>query len=164
MDSRHATDAARDVRIAVKRLAHGAGLDLPALATPDSAGVDLVAAVDGPVVLEPGGRALIPTGIAIQLPAGFEAQVRPRSGLAIKNGITILNSPGTIDADYRGEISVVLANLGHEPFTVTRGMRIAQMVVAPVSRPIWDEVAELDDSERGAGGFGSTGTHTGKGA
>ena len=111
-----------------------------------------------PVVLEPGARALIPTGIAIQLPAGFEAQVRPRSGLAIKNGITILNSPGTIDADYRGEIGVVLANLGADGFTVTRGMRIAQLVVAPVSRPLWDEVAELDDSERGAGGFGSTGT------
>jgi len=158
MDSRTTTDAAGQVRIAVKRLAHGADLDLPTLATEHSAGADLVAAVTEPVVLEPGARALIPTGIAIQLPAGFEAQVRPRSGLAIKNGITILNSPGTIDADYRGEIGVVLANLGADGFTVTRGMRIAQLVVAPVSRPLWDEVAELDDSERGAGGFGSTGT------
>lgn len=156
MDSGTTTNAA--VRIAVKRLAHGADLDLPTLATEHSAGADLVAAVTEPVVLAPGARALIPTGIAIQLPAGFEAQVRPRSGLAIKNGITILNSPGTIDADYRGEIGVVLANLGTDGFTVTRGMRIAQLVVAPVSRPLWDEVAELDDSERGAGGFGSTGT------
>ncbi len=146
------------VRIAVKRLPHGADLDLPALASADSAGADLLAAVVEPVVLVPGARALIPTGIAIQLPEGFEAQVRPRSGLAIKNGITILNSPGTIDADYRGEIGVVLANLGTDSFSVTRGMRIAQLVVSPVSRPLWDEVVELDDSERGAGGFGSTGT------
>jgi len=160
MDSGPTTDAAGDVRIAVKRLPHGADLDLPALATPDSAGTDLVAAVAEPVVLAPGARALIPTGIAIQLPTGFEAQVRPRSGLAIKNGVTILNSPGTIDADYRGEIGVVLANLGTEPFSVARGMRIAQLVVAPVSRPIWDEVADLGDTERGAGGFGSTGTGT----
>ncbi len=160
MDSRTTTDAARDVRIAVKRLPHGADLDLPALASTDSAGADLVAAVAEPVVLAPGERALIPTGIAIQLPAGFEAQVRPRSGLAIKNGVTILNSPGTIDADYRGEVGVILANLGAEAFSVTRGMRIAQLVVAPVSRPKWDEVADLDSSERGAGGFGSTGTGT----
>ncbi len=160
MDSRTTTNAARDVRIAVKRLPHGADLDLPALASTDSAGADLVAAVAEPVVLAPGERALIPTGIAIQLPAGFEAQVRPRSGLAIKNGVTILNSPGTIDADYRGEVGVILANLGAEAFSVTRGMRIAQLVVASVSRPKWDEVADLDSSERGAGGFGSTGTGT----
>ena len=160
MDSGPPTDAAKDIPIAVKRLPHGADLDLPALATPDSAGADLVAAVAEPVVLDPGARALIPTGIAIQLPTGFEAQVRPRSGLAIKNGITILNSPGTIDADSRGEICVVLVNLGTDSFSVTRGMRIAQLVVAPVSRPVWHEVEELDGSERGAGGFGSTGTGT----
>ena len=161
MDADMTTDSdAGSVRIAIKRLPHGADLDLPALASADSAGADLVAAVVESVVLAPGARALIPTGIAIQLPPGFEAQVRPRSGLAIKDGVTILNSPGTIDADYRGEIGVVLANLGTEAFSVTRGMRIAQLVVAPVSRPIWDEVADLDDSERGAGGFGSTGTGT----
>ncbi|NQV84408.1 MAG: dUTP diphosphatase [Rhodospirillales bacterium] len=155
-------NAAREVHIKVQRLPHGADLDLPALATPDSAGADLLAAVSEPVVLEPGARALIPTGIAIQLPAEFEAQVRPRSGLAIKNGVTVLNSPGTIDADYRGEIRVALINLGADAFAVTRGMRIAQIVIAPVNRPIWDEVGSLDESERGAGGFGSTGTHSGK--
>ena len=148
------------VDVAIQRLPHGDGLALPAPATDASAGADLLAAVTDPVVIEPGARALIPTGIAIQLPAGFEAQVRPRSGLAIKNGITILNSPGTIDADYRGEICVVLVNLGTDSFSVTRGMRIAQLVVAPVSRPVWHEVEELDGSERGAGGFGSTGTGT----
>ena len=157
MDSGPTTDAAGDVRIAVKRLPHGADLDLPALATPDSAGTDLVAAVAEPVVLAPGARALIPTGIAIQLPTGFEAQVRPRSGLAIKNGVTILNSPGTIDADYRGEIKVILMNLGEAAFTVERGERIAQLVVAPVSRIIWAEVGELGETPRGDGGFGHTG-------
>ncbi|MBT3307584.1 MAG: dUTP diphosphatase [Alphaproteobacteria bacterium] len=152
------TTANGEVRIAVQRLAHGADLDLPALATSESAGADLLAAVDEPVTLEPGARALIPTGIAIQLPSGFEAQVRPRSGLAVKNGVTVLNSPGTIDADYRGEICVALINLGTEAFTVTRAMRIAQMVVAPVNRPVWNEVETLESSKRGAGGFGSTGT------
>ncbi len=147
----------REVRVPVKRLPHAEGLPLPAYATPDSAGVDLVAAVASPVTLAPGARALIPTGLAIALPAGTEAQVRPRSGLALKHGLTLLNTPGTIDADYRGEVSVILANLGQEPFEVTRGMRIAQMIVAPVTRVAWDEVPELDDSERGAGGFGSTG-------
>ena len=118
----------------------------------------VLAAVAETVVLAPGASALIPTGVAIQLPSGFEAQVRPRSGLAAKHGVTILNSPGTIDADYRGEIAVILINLGDEPFNVTRGMRIAQMVIAPVFRAQWLEVDGLDDSERGAGGFGSTGT------
>jgi dUTP pyrophosphatase len=117
-----------------------------------------VAAVGQPLTLKPGGRALVPTGIAIQLPPGFEAQVRPRSGLAIKHGVTLLNSPGTIDADYRGEIGVVLINHGDQDFLVTRGMRIAQLVVQPVSRVRWREADALDDSGRGAGGFGSTGT------
>ena len=147
----------REVRVPVKRLPHAEGLPLPAYATPDSAGVDLVAAVANPVVLAPGARALIPTGLAIALPTGTEAQVRPRSGLAVKHGITLLNTPGTIDADYRGEVRVILANLGQEPFEVTRGMRIAQMIVAPVTRVAWDEVPSLEDSERGEGGFGSTG-------
>ena len=147
-----------DVAIAIQRLPHGADLDLPAPATEFSAGTDLMAAVTEPVELAPGQRALIPTGIAIQLPGGFEAQVRPRSELAIKHGVTLLNAPGTIDADYRGEIGVVLINLGEDVFTVTRGMRIAQLVVQPVSRADWREVESLEDSDRGSGGFGSTGT------
>jgi dUTP pyrophosphatase len=120
--------------------------------------VDLVAAITDPVTLLPGARTLIPTGLCIGLPDGFEAQVRPRSGLAIKNGITLLNTPGTIDADYRGEIQVILVNLGQEPFVITRGMRIAQMVIAPVLQVRWQEVATLDTTERGGNGFGSTGT------
>lgn len=148
------------VAVAVKRLPHGADLPLPEYATPDSAGLDLVAAVDTELPLMPGARALIPTGLAIALPAGYEAQVRPRSGLAIRNGITVLNSPGTVDADYRGEVKVILVNLSQETFTVTRGMRIAQMVIAPVTRLVWNEVPVLPDSERGDGGFGSTGTET----
>ncbi len=147
-----------DVAVSIQRLPHGADLPVPAPATSASAGADLLAAVAETVVLAPGASALIPTGVAIQLPSGFEAQVRPRSGLAAKHGVTILNSPGTIDADYRGEIAVILINLGDEPFDVTRGMRIAQMVIAPVFRAQWREVDGLDDSERGAGGFGSTGT------
>ncbi len=143
--------------VQVKRLPHGAGLPLPHYATADSAGVDLVAAVENAVILQPGERQLIPTGIAIALPPGTEAQVRPRSGLALRHGITLLNTPGTIDADYRGEIGVILINLGHESFAIDRGMRIAQMVVAPVVQVAWDEVAELSESQRGAGGFGSTG-------
>ena len=146
------------VTVAIRRLPHGAGLDLPAYATAESAGLDLLAAVAEPVTLAPGARALVPTGIAIALPAGYEAQVRPRSGLALKHGITVLNSPGTVDADYRGEVGIILANLGQEPFVVTRGLRIAQMVVAPVARLAWQETDALDDSARGAGGFGSTGT------
>jgi len=146
------------VAVDIMRLPHGADLPLPDYATPDSAGVDLLAAVEADVTLAPGERKLIPTGIALSLPRGHEAQVRPRSGLALKNGITLLNTPGTIDADYRGEIGVILANLGQESFTVERGMRIAQMVVAPVSQVAWNPVESLDESERGAGGFGSTGT------
>ncbi len=150
------------LKVDVKRLPHGADLPLPEYATQDSAGVDLLAAVDEDRTLAPGKRMLVPTGLAIALPPGYEAQVRPRSGLALKNGITVLNSPGTVDADYRGEVGVILANLGDEPFVITRGMRIAQMVVAPVTRLGWAEVAELPDSGRGAGGFGSTGTGTAK--
>ena len=145
------------VRVAVRRLPHGAGLPLPEYATADSAGVDLMAAIEKPLTLAPGARALVPSGIAIALPGGYEAQVRPRSGLAIKHGIILPNAPGTIDADYRGEIQVILANIGAEPFTVEPGMRIAQMVVAPVSRVAWEAVDALPDSGRGAGGFGSTG-------
>lgn len=150
-----------DVTVSVARLPHGADLPLPGYATADSAGLDLLAAVDADLVLAPGMRTLVPTGLVIALPPGHEAQVRPRSGLAVKHGITVLNSPGTIDADYRGEVKVILANLGDEAFTVSRGMRVAQMVVAPVTRLGWNEVGsetELPSSERGAGGFGSTGT------
>ncbi len=146
--------------VQVKRLPHGAGLPLPHYATADSAGVDLVAAVESAVILQPGERRLIPTGIAIALPPGTEAQVRPRSGLALRHGITLLNTPGTIDADYRGEIGVILINLGQESFAIDRGMRIAQMVVAPVVQVAWDEVSELSESQRGAGGFGSTGVES----
>ena len=149
-----------DVTVPLKRLPHGADLPLPEYATAFSAGVDLIAAVAATVALEPGSRAIIPTGIAIQLPAGFEAQVRPRSGLAAKHGITVLNSPGTIDADYRGEVGVVLINQGTVIFPVERGMRIAQMIVAPVAVAVWREVGDLDDTQRGAGGFGSTGTES----
>jgi len=145
------------VKVALQRLAHGAGLPLPGYATADAAGMDLVAAVTMPVTLAPGERGLVPTGLAIALPAGFEAQVRPRSGLALKHGVTLLNSPGTIDADYRGEIGVILVNLGQAPFTVERGTRIAQMVVAPVTRVSWAETVTLPETARGAGGFGSTG-------
>jgi len=146
-----------DFEIAVRRLPHGADLALPAYATDHSAGMDLLAAVETAVVLPPGEHRLIPTGLAIALPPGTEAQVRPRSGLALKHGVTVLNAPGTIDADYRGEVGVILINLGREPFTVTRGSRIAQLVIAPYARARWRPVAALDDSVRGSGGFGSTG-------
>lgn len=146
--------------VAVRRLPHADGLPLPAYATAQSAGLDLLAAVAAPVTLAPGERRLIPTGLSIALPDGFEAQVRPRSGLALKHGVTVLNSPGTVDADYRGEVGVILANLGAEPFTVERGMRIAQMVLARHERIGWQEVEALPDSGRGTGGFGSTGTGT----
>jgi len=149
-----------EFEVPVRRLPHGADLALPTYATAQSAGMDLLAAVEGDVVLAPGERRLIPTGIAIALPPGTEAQVRPRSGLALKHGVTVLNAPGTIDADYRGEVGVVLINLGREPFTVTRGARIAQLVVGPYARAAWRPVAALDDSARGAGGFGSTGLAT----
>jgi dUTP pyrophosphatase len=144
--------------IAVTRLPHGEGLPLPAYATEGAAGMDLLAAVTSPLVILPGGRALVPTGLRIALPAGHELQVRPRSGLALKHGIILPNSPGTIDEDYRGELQVIVMNAGTEPFTVERGMRIAQAVLAPVARGIWREVAALPDSTRGTGGFGSTGT------
>jgi dUTP pyrophosphatase len=146
------------VAVPIAVLPHGAGLPLPAYATPGSAGLDLAAAVEAPLRLAPGGRAAVPTGLALALPEGWEAQVRPRSGLALKHGVTVLNSPGTIDSDYRGEVRVILANLGAESVTIARGERIAQLVVAPVGRVSWDQVAALPPSGRGAGGFGSTGT------
>lgn len=147
------------VKVAIARLPHGAGLALPQAKSALAAGIDLSAAVpaDAPLVLQPGGRALVPTGFTIALPRGYEAQVRPRSGLAVDYGVTVLNAPGTIDADYRGEIRVPLINHGAVPFTVTRGMRIAQLVVAPVTEVDLDEVAELPASARGTAGFGSTG-------
>jgi dUTP pyrophosphatase len=145
--------------IPIKRLPHCAEIPLPAYETPGSAGMDLRAAVpdEEPMVLKPGARAVVPTGLAFALPAGFEAQVRPRSGLAAKNGVTCLNTPGTIDSDYRGEVKVILINLGAEDFTIRRGDRIAQAVIAPVTQASWQEVEDLDDTARGAGGFGSTG-------
>ncbi|WP_291295927.1 dUTP diphosphatase [Elioraea sp.] len=145
-------------RVAVTRLAHGADLPLPGYATSHAAGMDLLAAVAEPMTLPPGARALVPTGIAIALPPGFEAQVRARSGLALRHGIGVLNAPGTIDADYRGEVGVILVNLGDAPFVVERGMRIAQMVIARHETAVWDEMPTLPESGRGAGGFGSTGT------
>ena len=143
--------------VSIKRLPSGHDLPLPAYQTELSAGMDLSAAVEADVVLAPGAHAMIPTGFAIALPAGFEAQVRPRSGLAAKSAVTVLNSPGTIDADYRGEVGVILINHGKSAFTVTRGLRIAQMVVAPVRTIMWEEKEDLADTARGAGGFGSTG-------
>jgi dUTP pyrophosphatase len=145
------------LEVALLRLPSGEGLDLPAYATPASAGLDLMAAIAAPVTLAPGERAAIPTGFALALPDGWEAQVRPRSGLALRHGVTLLNAPGTIDADYRGEVQAILINLGPERFTVRRGERIAQLVVAPVTRVAWRAVEALPDSPRGAGGFGSTG-------
>ena len=147
-----------DVKVAIKRLAHGAGLDLPAYESDEAAGMDLRAAVDSELPIAQGERALVPTGITIALPAGFEAQVRPRSGLAAKHGVTVLNSPGTIDADYRGEIKVILINHGTDTFMVSRGERIAQMVIAPVTKAQFVETDDLDKTARGAGGFGSSGT------
>jgi dUTP pyrophosphatase len=146
-------------QLRLRRLPHGEGLPLPAYQTAHAAGLDLAAALpaDAPLTLTPGGRSLVPTGFAIALPEGFEAQVRPRSGLAAHHGVTVLNTPGTIDADYRGEIQVILINLGSEPFTVTRGLRIAQLVIAPVARATVVETDALDGTARGAGGFGSTG-------
>jgi len=145
------------VEIHVKRLPHGEGLDLPHYATAGAAGMDILAAVDKPVRIAPAGRVLIPCGFCIALPTGFELQIRPRSGLALKHGIVLPNSPGTIDEDYRGEVQVILLNASEEYFLVTRGMRIAQAVLAPVLRATWTEVEELDATARGAGGFGSTG-------
>ena len=148
-----------DPVVSVQRLPHGADLPLPSYQSARAAGLDLLAAVaaDAPVMLAPGERRLIPCGIAIALPDGFEGQVRPRSGLALKHGITVLNSPGTIDADYRGEVQVLLINHGTQPFVIRRGDRIAQMVVAPVTQIAWNVVERLDETERGSGGYGSTG-------
>lgn len=150
----------RRPRVNVVRLAHAEGLALPAYQSSDAAGLDLVAAVpaDAPVALAPGARVLIPTGLVLELPKGFEAQVRPRSGLAVRHGVTVLNSPGTIDADYRGEVQVILVNLGTAPFTIARGERIAQLVVAPVVQVALAEAKSVRATARGAGGFGSTGT------
>lgn len=146
-----------EVSVAIRRLAHGEGLPLPSYATPGSAGLDLLAAVGDPVEIAPGRRALIPTGLAMELPEGYEAQIRPRSGLALKHGITVLNAPGTVDSDYRGEVSVLLVNLGDQSVRIARGERIAQMVVAPVTRVMFHEQSSLSDTVRGVGGYGSTG-------
>ena len=147
------------VTVRVQRLPHGDGLPLPRYETAGAAGLDLLAANpdDGAIVLQPLARALVPTGIALELPDAFEAQVRPRSGLAARHGVTVLNAPGTVDADYRGEVQVLLVNFGAEPFAVTRGMRIAQLVIAPVTRVTLAEVERLGGTERAGGGFGSTG-------
>jgi dUTP pyrophosphatase len=144
------------ITIKLTRLPHGEGLPFPAYATEGAAGLDVVTAED--LSLAPGARLAVPTGFAIEIPPGYEVQVRPRSGLALKHGITCLNTPGTIDSDYRGEVKVILANLGQETFAVGRGERIAQLVPAPVLRATFEEVSQLSDSERGSGGFGSTGT------
>lgn len=145
--------------VPIRRLEHNPDLPLPAYETAQAAGMDLRAAVpeDAPLILRPGSRHAVPTGLAFALPEGFEAQVRPRSGLAAKHGVTCLNTPGTIDADYRGEVKVILVNLGEEDFTIRRGDRIAQLVIAPVVQARWTEVANLDETARGDGGFGSTG-------
>ena len=147
------------VKVALTPMEHAVGLNLPTYATEQSAGMDLTAALEEAIEIDKGERMLIPTGLAIALPEGYEAQIRPRSGLALKHGVTVLNAPGTIDADYRGEIGVILANLGNEPFTVERGMRIAQMVIAQHAQVSWEVVESLEETERGAGGFGSTGTN-----
>lgn len=146
------------IAVPVRQDAAVADLPLPAYQTAGSAGLDLRAAVDAPVMLEPGDRSRVPTGISLALPIGFEAQVRPRSGLADRHGLTVLNTPGTIDSDYRGEIQVILINLGRESVTIARGDRIGQLVVSPVSRVTWREVAELPSTCRGSDGFGSTGS------
>lgn len=148
------------ISVSVQRLPHAEGLDLPAYGSAEAAGCDLVAALDGPMDLAPGAFTLVPTGLRIALPPGTEAQVRPRSGLAAKHGITVLNAPGTVDSDYRGEVKVILINHGPAPFTIERGMRIAQMVIAPVVQLAWRETDDLDRTDqtaRGSGGFGSTG-------
>ncbi|MBN9511015.1 MAG: dUTP diphosphatase [Alphaproteobacteria bacterium] len=146
------------VPVQVRRLPHAEGLPLPTYATAGAAGMDLIAAVSTPLTISPGERVLVPTGLTIALPSGYELQVRPRSGLALKHGIVLPNSPGTVDEDYRGELLVIVMNAGPTPFVVERGMRIAQAVVAPVVRAVWQEVDELPGTARGEGGFGSTGT------
>ena len=155
------TDSERRVEVGIKRLSHGADLPLPDYQSALAAGLDLLAAVpaEAPIELAPGARALVPTGIAIALPPGFEGQVRPRSGLAARHGITVLNTPGTVDADYRGELQVILVNFGAEPFVISRGMRIAQLIAAPVQRIKLVEVDALESTARAQGGFGSTGTN-----
>jgi dUTP pyrophosphatase len=152
------TDTSKDrIKVALKKMPHGQDLDLPAYATPGSAGVDLRAAIDEPLTLAPGQIALVPTGIAVAIPQGFEGQIRPRSGLATKHGISLINAPGTVDSDFRGEMRCSLINLGQKPYTVNRGDRISQMIIAPVFQAEFEEVAELPQSERGGGGWGSTG-------
>lgn len=145
------------VAVRIRRLPHAEGLALPAYATEGAAGMDVLAAED--VRLAPGARHAVATGLSVAIPPGYEIQVRPRSGLALKHGISVLNTPGTIDSDYRGELKVILINHGHEPFTIARGDRVAQLVLAPVTRGVWQEVEELEQTARGAGGFGSTGGH-----
>lgn len=145
------------VAVALMRLPHGEGLELPDYATVGAAGMDVVSAED--LVLAPGARHAVATGLAMAIPPGYEIQVRPRSGLALKHGITVPNTPGTIDSDYRGELKVILINHGPGPFAIARGDRVAQLVLAPVTRAVWQEVVQLDDTARGAGGFGSTGGH-----
>ena len=152
------TGSGGDLAVRVTRVPGAEDLPLPSYATPHAAGMDLRAAVNEPLILQPGKRALVPTGLRLALPETMEAQVRPRSGLAIRHGISMVNTPGTIDADYRGEIAVILINLGEEPFIIERGDRIAQIVFAPVVRVTWDEVDELEDTPRGEGGFGHTGS------
>ena len=149
------TSSAIDIAVTVEP--HAADLPLPAYETPHAAGMDLRAAVTEPMTLQPGARALVPTGLRIALPVGTEAQVRPRSGLAVRHGISMVNTPGTIDADYRGEVQVLIINHGSEPFTINRGDRIAQLIIAPVLRATWNKVDELPETDRGAGGFGHTG-------
>lgn len=148
-----------DITVAVRPLPHFEGLDLPAYETLGAAGMDVRAAVadDDPIVLDPGMRAMVPTGLSVAIPQGYEIQMRPRSGLAAKHGITCLNSPGTIDSDYRGELKVILINHGADAFTIARGERIGQMLLAPVTRLVWKQVDSLDETDRGSGGFGSTG-------
>ncbi len=146
------------IKISLTPLDHAVGLNLPTYATEQSAGMDLTAALEEAIELAPGDRLLIPTGLSIALPRGYEAQVRPRSGLALKHGVTVLNTPGTIDADYRGEIGVILINMGKEDFTIERGMRVAQLVIAKHETVQWEVTEALEESDRGTGGFGSTGT------
>jgi dUTP pyrophosphatase len=147
------------IKVRIEQMPHGIGLDLPKYATADSAGVDLMAAIEEDIILKPGARCLVPSGFIIALPRGFEGQIRPRSGLALKNGLTVLNAPGTVDADYRGEVKVILINLGHEDFTITRGMRIAQLVIAPFVQVSFEEGENLEQEKTGRSseGFGSTG-------
>lgn len=149
--------AERVPRVGVRRLPHSSGLALPAPASPDSAGSDLRAAVEADLSIAPGERVAVPTGLCLEIPAGWEGQVRPRSGMALRHGVTVVNSPGTVDSDYRGELMVLLVNLGSEPFTIRRGDRIAQLVLGRAHRAVFEESIELSDTERGAGGFGSTG-------